>query len=247
LCALRSITASGRLLGTIRITLRGWHMQLVENIIKRTRLYPRLYSMRHLSNLSPLVRRQLRAWRAADNPVPPPDAVKRRAIWSCAKRFGLEVLVETGTYTGGTVATLQCRFHTIYSIELSEILFEQARERFKDARNVHLICGDSGVELKNVLLKLDQPALFWLDGHWCGGLTAQGDSHTPICEELDLILGAAEHRHVIFVDDARLFGVDPAYPSLEELRSVVASKRPDLEFTVVYDIIRITPQKWPLR
>jgi uncharacterized protein YdhG (YjbR/CyaY superfamily) len=65
---------------------------------------------------------------------------------------------------------------------------------------------------------------------------------TPIREELTLVLEAAEKRHVVPIDDARLFGMDPAYPSIEELRTLVTSKRPDLEFTVDDDIVRIAPK-----
>jgi hypothetical protein len=201
------------------------------------------FSLNHMSYLSPGVRKEIGAWKGAGRPVPPPDSVKRRTIWSYARRHRLKVLVETGTYYGGTVATFQCRLQSIYSIELSVDLFERARERFKDADNVHLICGDSGVEIGRILDRLDQPALFWLDAHWSGGVTARGSKDNPILDELSLVLEDVYKRHVILVDDARLFGVDPGYPTIEDVRGLVASKRPDLEFTVEDDIVRIVPAR----
>jgi hypothetical protein len=47
--------------------------------------------------------------------------------------------------------------------------------------------------------------LFWLDGHFCGGVSAHGDKGTPILEELNLILSHRVKEHVILIDDARLF------------------------------------------
>jgi len=46
---------------------------------------------------------------------------------------------------------------------------------------------------------------------------------------------------VILIDDAREFGVDPAYPTIEELRQMVAAQRPHLRLSVDADIIRIHP------
>jgi hypothetical protein len=220
-------------------------MQLVKNALRRSRLYPRLYSLRYLSCLSSAARKEIRVWKRAGRPLPPPGTLKRRTIRSYASKHGLKVLVETGTFLGETVATLRCKFDRIYSIELSETFYLQAVERFKDAANVHLICGDSGVELGNVLAGLDQPALFWLDGHWCGGTTARGEKNTPILDELTLVLARADKPHVILIDDARQYGKYPGYPSIEELRAFVAARRPELEFSVDDDIIRITPGARP--
>jgi hypothetical protein len=77
--------------------------------------------------------------------------------------------------------------------------------------------------------RIDQPALFYLDGHYSGGITARAAKDTPIYEELSHIF---EHdpRHVIVIDDARCFGRDPDYPSLHELREFIpleAARRRD--------------------
>ena len=57
--------------------------------------------------------------------------------------------------------------------------------------------------------KLEEPTLFWLDGHYSGGVTARGSKETPILDEVDKILSTKESRHVLIVDDARCFGTDP--------------------------------------
>jgi hypothetical protein len=140
------------------------------------------------------------------------------------------------------VQAMKARFDRVYSIELGNDLYEMAARRFKGADNVELIHGDSGAALGSILNKIDQPALFWLDGHYSGGDTARGATDTPIKEELRRILNAADRRHVIIVDDARCFGSEPAYPSIEEVVEFIKSRRPNMDVAVQDDSIRITPQ-----
>ena len=140
------------------------------------------------------------------------------------------------------VEAMRNSFDRIYSIELSNELYEKAKERFKGVEHIELIHGDSGIELKNVLNRINQPVLFWLDGHYSHGVTARGDKDTPIYEELDHIFNHPDRGHVIIIDDARYFGRHPAYPGIEELKSLIRSKRPDTNIVVLDDIIRITPK-----
>lgn len=212
--------------------------QLLKQIVKKTPLY---YPLRNW------VVYPWRNWvvvvRKWGKPVPPAHIVKQRTLQSYSKRFGLKILVETGTYYGDMVEAMKDSFDRIYSIELSRELYGKARERFKGATRIELICGDSGVELRNVVSKLDQPALFWLDGHYSGGDTAKGDKDTPIYEELNQILDAPDLGHVIIIDDARCFGSDPAYPRIRELKHFIQSKRSNVDIVVQDDSIRITPKQ----
>ena len=184
--------------------------------------------------------RELRRWEARGKPVPPPHIVKQRTINQLADRFGLKTLVETGTYYGDMVEAMKRRFSRIYSIELSKELCERAAKRFRGDGHVMIIQGDSGAELGKLVRSIDQPALFYLDGHYSGGITAQGTKWTPIYEELAHIFGH-DPRHVIVIDDARCFGRDPDYPTLEALREFIRSKRPGARVEVEDDSIRITP------
>ncbi|HUQ24322.1 MAG TPA: hypothetical protein VM140_01530 [Burkholderiales bacterium] len=186
-------------------------------------------------------RRELARWQRQGKPVPPPHVVKQRTINVLAERFGLKMLVETGTYYGDMVEAMKRRFNRIYSIELSKELSERAAKRFRDDGHVQIIQGDSGAELGKLVRKIDQPALFYLDGHYSAGITARGSKDTPIYEELAHIFDTQNRKHVIVIDDARCFGKDPGYPSLQELREFIRSKRPDVEIEVEDDSIRITP------
>jgi hypothetical protein len=185
----------------------------------------------------------LAEWERSGRPVPPPHVVKQQALLDYAGEFGLQVLVETGTFYGDMVEAMRGRFDRVYSIELSERLYKVAKARFKRAQNVELIHGDSGQRLGQVVGKLDQPALFWLDGHYSGGITARGAKDAPIYEELASIFGGRRLDHVVLIDDARILGADPAWPTLADLTAFVKAHRPDLAIQVHDDIVRITPAK----
>jgi hypothetical protein len=184
--------------------------------------------------------RELRRWERRGKPAPPPHIVKQRTLRTVADRFGLNVLVETGTYYGDMVEAMKRRFRQIYSIELSQELWQRAAKRFRRDAHVRIIHGDSGVELARVLSELRQPALFFLDGHYTHRKTARGAKDTPIYEELAHIFGH-DRKHAIVIDDARCFGGDPAYPSMEELRAFVRARWPSATIEVEDDSIRILP------
>ncbi|MDG1893472.1 MAG: hypothetical protein P8J37_01050 [Fuerstiella sp.] len=182
-------------------------------------------------------------WERNGRPVPPPHIVKQRALREHGSKYGLKILCETGTYRGDMVEAMMHDFDQIFSIELSQELFERAKSRFDGQDKVILIQGDSGVELKGVVDRIDQPALFWLDGHYSAGTTARGDLDTPIFEELRHVLDSPIRGNVIVIDDARCFGTDPGYPTIEALSDFVKSRRPESELAVAGDSIRITPKE----
>jgi hypothetical protein len=211
--------------------------QIVKEIIKKTPFY-------HLLRNWVGKRRsatELAEWEKKGRPVPPPDIFKQRVLREYSKRYGLRIIVETGTYYGDMVEAMRANFDRIYSIELSKELYTQCMNRFKGAVNIKLIHGDSGTELENVVNEISQPALFWLDAHYSAGETARGSKDTPIYEELHYILDAQERGHVIIIDDAHCFGTDSAYPSIEELIHFIKTKRPDVSIVIQDNSIRIVP------
>lgn len=184
---------------------------------------------------------QIKRWEQQGRNGPPPHAIKQGVLREYAQRFGMRILVESGTYHGDMVAALTSSFEQIYSIELSKELHAKARRRFRNHANINLIQGDSGSVLKELVAKLPGPALFWLDGHYSAGPTAHGVLSTPIYEELRYVLNASERRHVIIIDDARCFGVEKDYPAIDQLTSFINSQREDVEVLVKDDSIRISP------
>lgn len=184
--------------------------------------------------------REVARWEQAGRPVPVPHVIKQKVLREYGRRFMLDTLVETGTYQGDMVDALRHDFSTIYSVELNYALFAAATERFRHDPHVHIVQGDSGTALGNVLGELRGPALFWLDGHYSAGITALGSKVTPIFEELDQIFLTGSEDHVVIIDDARLFGTDPGYPSLQALVEHVLARRPGADIQVDLDSIRLT-------
>jgi hypothetical protein len=116
-------------------------------------------------------------------------------------------------------------------------LYRAALARFAKRQNVTLLEGDSADLMESVVAQLEEPALFWLDGHYSAGITAQGDLDTPAQRELEIILATADN-HVILVDDARCFGSGD-YPTLDAVQALVGRLRPGWTCVVEDDIIRI--------
>jgi hypothetical protein len=214
--------------------------QVIKRITKKTPLYSLFLRWRAKRQSQ----KELLDWERMKKPVPPPHVAKQRVLRNYSKMYGLKIFVETGTFFGDMVEAMKEHFNRIYSIELGKALFEKASVRFKGVKNVQVIFGDSGVELRNLMKRIDQPALFWLDGHYSAGVTAKGGKETPIYEELDCILNAPDLGHVIIIDDARCFGTDSAYPSMPELEEFITSRRPYAEIAVEDDSIRITPKRF---
>jgi hypothetical protein len=186
--------------------------------------------------------RQIHQWEVGGKQGPPPHAIKQQVLRMFGDAHGLKILVESGTYRGDMIDALKDSFETIYSIELSEPLYKKACWRFRGLPHITLINGDSGREILNVVRQLKGPALFWLDGHYSAGPTAHGELSTPIFDELRHVLTARDKRHVILIDDARCFGIERDYPTLEELTQFVTQLRPDLQVSVEYDSIRVFPR-----
>lgn len=179
-----------------------------------------------------------------------PDAGKKRAILDrYRERYAIRTLVETGTFLGDTVEYFRPTMQRIFSIELSEALHAAAVKRFAHTPHVTLIHGDSGAVLEKLVPELSERTLFWLDGHYSSEFfvgeqyvkTAKGELNTPILRELNVLL-RSPLRHVILIDDARLFSGQGDYPTMAKIRELVESNG-GFRIKVRSDIIRITPVK----
>jgi hypothetical protein len=189
----------------------------------------------------------IRKWRSNGEPAPPPYAIKRKALRDFAQRFGLRTFIETGTFYGDTSFALRNSFDRIFSIELDHALFERASRRLERYQQIILLEGDSGELIPKVMAQISEPALFWLDAHYSGGITAHGSIGSPISRELDTIFSHSVQNHVILIDDARDFTGQDGYPTVPELRESVSARRPDLIMEVRHDIIRIHQRDQPAK
>ena len=210
---------------------------MFKRLLKKTFVYRLVQHSRFQRRM----RQQVAHWKEAGRPVPPPPPVKQAIVRQFAKQFGTRTLVETGTFRGEMIHAMRRTFDNIYSIELDPVLFNEARVRFAKFSHITILQGDSGAVLSDLLKRIDEPCLFWLDGHWSDGPTARGSKETPIMEESLSILGHRCKGHVILIDDARCFTGEADYPTIAQLKDIYCGNRPDLAFDVADDIIRIVP------
>lgn len=183
----------------------------------------------------------LSRWRRTGMELPFPNFLKRCLLKRFAVDHQLEILVETGTALGDTPWVFRNSFKEIYTIELSETLAKLARNRFAKFDHIQVLQGDSGSVLPGLIPRLSAPILFWLDGHYSGGLTAQGSLNSPIVKEVHAIADLCRERFVILIDDARIFGLESGYPALDDFIPLLQNILPDHSVAVSNDIISAVP------
>src|ERR1700682_2968118 len=93
-------------------------------------------------------------------------------------------------------------------------------------------------DVRHIWVLARQPALFWLDAHWSGRVTARGKDDSPIIPELRAILRSAPSGSVILID-ARCLEGRGGYPTVPDLWQLIANSRNSFELTLETDIIRI--------
>lgn len=212
-------------------------LKKIERANRRGQLFPAWYEFSERLKLL----RYAKRWQREGWSLPLPDLMKRAILSKIASEAGATVFVETGTFRGDTPWCFRNDFRKIFSIEVQPQLAQLAAKRFSAYPHIKIIEGDSARKLAEIIPQIEGPVLFWLDGHYSAGVTGRGDDDCPLWGELHAINGSLAHRFVIIVDDARCFGVNEGYPTLEELRTYVSGNLPNHRMSVENDLIRITP------
>jgi|688.fasta_scaffold35787_5 hypothetical protein len=173
--------------------------------------------------------------------TPCSGSVKRGTLLYLIKKHHLKCFVETGTYRGDTIAFLANEVAHIHTIELDHALNHAAKQRFAGYQHIHCWQGCSGTLLGKLIEECHGPILFWLDGHYSGGVTARGDEVSPILKEIAQLAQSQDaQQHVILIDDVRLFdGLD--YPSLGETLDFIKQHLPQHVIAVHNDMIFVEP------
>ncbi len=121
------------------------------------------------------------------------------------KSYLTDIFVETGSGGGdGIMAALDAQFKEIYSIELSNLLFNECLEKFKHIEKVKLYHGKSVDILPKILKHINKRCTFWLDAHYCGEPTAGKGKGIPLMDELKIIAKHPIKNHIVMIDDIRL-------------------------------------------
>jgi hypothetical protein len=187
-------------------------------------------------------KRQQKTWEVGGR-FGPPHIIKQQMLLDHAQKFHIHTLVETGTFLGDMIYAMKDHFREIYSIELSEELHARAKSAFRKSPHIHLVSGDSATALPLVLDRIQERSLFWLDGHYSGGITALGDVRSPVRAEIEAILQHPIRDHVLLIDDAICFDGNHGYPTLFELHDTVINRFPGHEMQVFDNVIQICPKQ----
>jgi hypothetical protein len=180
-------------------------------------------------------------WKLRGEPIRSPHLLKQRTVRDYAQRYGLRVLVETGTYYGEMVVAMKNRFNEIYSVEFDSQLAQRAAKKFSRWPHLHILEGDSQKVVPELLKSLQQPTLFWLDAGYYGWAGLHGNEQR-LTSELEAILSHSIQKHVVLMDDARGLNGQNGSPTVPELKKRIEAEFPGRSFEVKYDILRIVPE-----
>ena len=163
------------------------------------------------------------------------------------KAYNVQLFVETGTYQGNTALWAAEHFQTVITIEASPEIYAQVVATHSQVKNVKFLYGHSKEQLATLVPSMNEPCIFWLDGHWCGGVSYGEEDECPLLEEL-LIINRSAQDHFILIDDARLFLNPPPpphrteqWPNINAVLDLLAANRS--RYTSVFeDVIVSVPE-----
>jgi len=176
----------------------------------------------------------------------PPQSVKLAVIRQNVPAPHPGIFVETGTYYGDTVAAIKDIYRSVISIEVDPALQQKACVRFSGDNKVKIVLGDCAKKLPEILVTLQEPAVFWLDGHYSGGETGKGEIEDPILVSLSQIAAHPVKGHVIFIDDARTFDGREGRPDISAVFNNIKKIDSRYIIRVQSDIIVATLSALPI-
>lgn len=158
---------------------------------------------------------------------------------SVLERYRRSIFVETGTFMGGGIDVAKAvGIPRIASIEVYEPYWREQSARFAGDSGVKIVLGDSATVLGPLIADMDDPIVFWLDGHVHFG--NRGKDNSPILDELAQI---ARHRrcdHVVMVDDRQAMGTD-LWGGVTEADVVAGLMAINPSYRLVHEDNRIVP------
>lgn len=174
--------------------------------------------------------------------------IPRELVASLSQNHGIRAAIETGTFHGLSAQSLQKIFDRVWSIELSTESWQRVNDRLGHLEGITFLNGESSDVMPGVLATLDEPVLYWLDGHWCEHAGPSEIKQCPILDEIEIV-DAHPHaaRSCILIDDAQFHLASPPPPYRKEewptLLEVVDALRSTHEryVTVLDDVIIAGP------
>lgn len=123
-------------------------------------------------------------------------------------KYSNDYFIETGTYQGDTIEIIKDsnKYKYIYSMELSDVFYNNCVNRFINDKNIKIFKGNSRYDLIKIIYNINCNITFWLDGHWSDVSNVACDKELlcPVLYELDQIKQHHLKSHTIIIDDIRL-------------------------------------------
>jgi hypothetical protein len=134
--------------------------------------------------------------------------IPRELALALKAKHGIEDFVETGTLVGHTAEWAAEHFKRVVTVDVDKDQYlKTAGPLVKQHPNIEAFWDHSPWFLSGLSINY-QPVLFWLDAHT--------NDECPVLDEI-AVINKSRLTHVILVDDARLFGELPAWPTKAEV------------------------------
>lgn len=157
--------------------------------------------------------------------------IRKEFFQKIKELFNPTTFIETGTYLGDTTKNAAPYFEEIHTVELSDYYYQISQNNLKDIDNITTHKGDSRIILSNILPTISNKILFWIDAHYCGGVTA-GENDDPLLGELGAIKESGITNAVILIDDIRGWNSE----EIIGVYNAIMSINPDYTFCIYGDI-----------
>ena len=133
------------------------------------------------------------------------DEILAQYIQALVKKHKVKTIIETGTYLGGTTVRFAEMADLVITIESNpEYQSKSYQERLQKFPNIWSILAHSQNCLWEVIQKVSDPLLFFLDAHW--------ENHCPLLDEMAHIAKAGIKPVIVIHDfynpDKPDFGFD---------------------------------------
>ena len=123
------------------------------------------------------------------------------------KHEAIKYFVETGTYKADSTIMASQHYTHVYTTEIVPALYEGSKNRAKNEgiENITFALGDSVKLLEDIMPKVKDGAVFFIDAHQSGGDTSNNGKNVPLFEELGVILRANVGPSMFIIDDVRFW------------------------------------------